>query len=232
MKSGLFITGTDTNAGKTWATLTLMHLLQQQNYCVVGMKPVASGCLWQQDQWRNADALALQQASSIALSYELVNPYAYELPVSPDIAGNHNPVDVDVIKQRYQSLQSVADLVLVEGAGGWLSPINAKQSMSDLALALQLPVLLVVALRLGCINHASLSLSAIKQSGLACLGWLAVSVDPDMVCPEQTLDVLKTRLNAEFLGLLPYQTQADYEQLACSVDLNALCQQLSIDSIV
>ncbi|KJV06301.1 dethiobiotin synthase [Methylocucumis oryzae] len=228
MKSGLFITGTDTNAGKTWATLTLMHLLQQQNHCVVGMKPVASGCLWQQGEWRNEDALALQQASSIPLPYELINPYAYELPVSPDIAGSHNPVKLELLKQRYQTLQSLADVVLVEGAGGWLSPINATQSMSDLALALQLPVLLVVALRLGCINHASLTLAAIKQAGLRCLGWLAVSVDPDMVCPEQTLQVLKARLHAEFLGVLTYQAQADYQQLGQAVDLNVLSQQLSM----
>ncbi|MDD5272783.1 MAG: dethiobiotin synthase [Methylovulum sp.] len=217
MKSGYFITGTDTHVGKTWATVTLMHYFRQQGRTVAAMKPVASGCLWQNGQWQNADALLLQQNASLPLDYTLVNPYAYELPVSPHLAGVANPVDLNTIIGKFNVLQAQAEVLLVEGAGGWYSPINAGQDNSDLAMALQLPVLLVVAIRLGCINHAKLTYRAIITSGLPCAGWLAVCNDADILLGEETIASIAAALAVPLWGVLPFQAVADFASLAREV---------------
>ena len=176
---GYFITGTDTDVGKTCATIALMRYFKRQGKTVLGMKPVASGCTLQTGELKNADALLIQENASIALDYQLINPYAYEFPVSPHIAGVHNPVKLVTIVERFNSLKALAEVIIVEGAGGWYAPLNTQDDISDLAKALALPVILVVGLRLGCINHAKLSYQAIQLSGIACVGWLAVCVAPD-----------------------------------------------------
>lgn len=221
MAEGYFITGTDTNAGKTWATLALMHYFQQQGKRVIGMKPVASGCTLHDGQLKNADALLLQQHASIAVDYDLINPYAYLPAVSPHIAGVDNPVNIDTVKRAMRTLQGLAEVLLVEGAGGWYAPINQQHSMSDLASALALPVILVVAIRLGCINHARLSYQAICASGVACAGWLAVCTDAEMLHGADNIATLIKALNTPLLGILPYQTQADFECLARCIVLSA-----------
>ncbi len=217
MKNGYFITGTDTDVGKTWATVTLMHYFKQQGRTVAAMKPVASGCLWQNGQWQNADALLLQQHASLPLDYALINPYAYELPVSPHLAGVANPVDLNTVIERFNAMQTQAEVLLVEGAGGWYSPINAGQDNSDLAMALQLPVLLVVAIRLGCINHAKLTYRAIIASGLCCAGWLAVCNDAEVLLGQETVATIAAALPTPLWGVLPFQAVADFERLAREV---------------
>ncbi|MFZ2168883.1 MAG: dethiobiotin synthase [Methylococcaceae bacterium] len=214
MEQGYFITGTDTNAGKTWATIALMRYFKQRGKYVVGMKPVASGCFMQDGELKNEDALQIQENASLKIAYDLINPYAYELPVSPHIAGYNNPVKLANIVEKFNALKAVADIVLVEGAGGWYAPLNDCEDISDLAKALALPVILVVAIRLGCINHAKLTYEAIRHSGIPCAGWIAVCVDPDMLNRDENICTVKTALNAPLLGVLPYLASADFDLLA------------------
>jgi len=220
MENAYFITGTDTNVGKTWATLALMHAIKQQGKTVVGMKPVASGCTLHQGRLQNEDALLLQAHGSIQVDYALVNPYAYLQPVSPHIAGINNPVNLDKVLANFTSLKALADIVLVEGVGGWYAPINDQQAVSDLAQCLALPVILVVGIRLGCINHARLTYEAIHASGLACAGWLAVCNDPSMLKRDENIATLKKLLNTPLLGVLPYQECADFDLLARQLSFN------------
>ena len=220
MENAYFITGTDTNVGKTWATLALMHAIKQQGKTVVGMKPVASGCTLHQGRLQNEDALLLQAHGSIQVDYALVNPYAYLQPVSPHIAGIDNPVNLDKVLANFTALKALADIVLVEGVGGWYAPINDQQAVSDLAQCLALPVILVVGIRLGCINHARLTYEAIFSSGLVCAGWLAVCNDPTMLKRDENIATLKKLLNTPLLGVLPYQECADFDLLARQLSLN------------
>ena len=214
MEQGYFITGTDTNAGKTWATIALMRYFKQQGKTVVGMKPVAAGCTTQNGQLKNEDALLIQENSSVNNDYDLINPYAYELPVSPHIAGINNPVNLPKIVEKFNSLKALAEVVLVEGAGGWYAPLNDHEDISDLAKALGLPVILVVAIRLGCINHAKLTCQAIHYLGIPCAGWIAVCVDPDMPNRDENIATIKPALKVPLLGVLPYLVSPDFDLLA------------------
>jgi len=163
-----FVTGTDTGVGKTHVALYLMKQARRQGLRVAGYKPIASGCELIDGVWKNSDALALQNASSIELDYSLINPYAFEPAIAPHIAASERGVNVDigVIGENYQRIQEQVDVVIVEGAGGCLVPINNHHTMLDLAKHLALPVSLVVGLRLGCINHALLSIQAIQARAL------------------------------------------------------------------
>lgn len=217
MERGYFITGTDTHVGKTWAAIALMQYFKKQGKSVVGMKPVASGCIMQEGKLSNEDALLIQANSSIHIEYDLINPYAYEMPVSPNIAGVYNPVQLDKIFFCFNELKELADIVLVEGAGGWFTPLNASEDVADLAKALALPVILVVAIRLGCINHAKLSYQAILHSGAPCAGWIAMCSDPDMLCREQNINTIKKALDVPLWGVLPYCASADFDALATAI---------------
>jgi len=219
MTHGYFITGTDTDAGKTWATLALMAHFKQQGKTVIGMKPVAAGCIMQDGQLKNADALLLQSHASIQAAYELVNPYAYELPVSPHIAGRDNPVVLDEVLTCFNALKQQAEVILVEGAGGWLAPINHHQDISDLATSLALPVIMVVAIRLGCINHAKLTFRAIQQSGVSCAGWIATCTGHGMLAQEENIHTIAAALGVPLLGVLPYTEVADFNALAAYLRL-------------
>jgi dethiobiotin synthetase len=211
MEKGYFITGTDTNAGKTWATIALMHYFKSLGKTVAGMKPVASGCLMQDGRLKNEDALLIQENASLPIDYDLVNPYAYELPVSPHIAGVDNPVNLDLLVGKFELLKTMADIVVVEGAGGWYSPLNEREDNSDLAKALALPVIMVVAIRLGCINHARLTYQAIMQSGVAFAGWIAVCTEPELLHRDENILTLKSALGGPLLGVLPYSKVADFK---------------------
>lgn len=219
MQKGYFITGTDTNVGKTWATIALMHYFRSRGKSVVGMKPVASGCFMANGRLVNEDALQLQQHASAVADYELINPYAYAVPVSPHIAGKHDPVSMNKVLSCFDELKQLADIVFVEGAGGWYSPINDQQAMADLAKALALPVIVVVAIKLGCINHAKLTCEAIQQAGVNCAGWIAMYSDPDMLCREATINTLKSDLALPLLGILPYAQTADFDLFAQHISL-------------
>jgi dethiobiotin synthetase len=206
MKKSYFVTGTDTNVGKTWATLALMTHFQQQNLSVVGMKPVASGCKKINGAWQNDDALVIQKHSSLSLNYSLINPYAYELPISPHLAGKDNPVDLETIFINFQTLQNLADIVIVEGAGGWYAPLNENETIANLAKMLNVPIILVVSIKLGCINHAQLTFEAIKNANLNCVGWVAVCNDVNFDV-DATIESLKSRLFTPLIGVLPYLAQ-------------------------
>ncbi|MBS3963361.1 MAG: dethiobiotin synthase [Methylomonas sp.] len=216
-KPAFFITGTDTEIGKTWSTAALLRAFQQQGKSALAMKPVSAGCQWLDGRWQNDDALLLQRHSSLQLPYDWVNPYAFERAISPHLAANGVDIDLSVIRAAFASLEQQADVVLVEGAGGWLSPLSDHLNNQGLATALDLPVILVVGMRLGCLNHACLSYQAIRASGRVCAGWIANSIDPAMQALEGNLDYLQNRIDAPFLGLLPFVAHADFERLAAVV---------------
>ncbi len=202
MTRGFFITGTDTGVGKTCVTLGLMRALQAQGHTVVGMKPVASGCHAVLNRLENDDALRLQSCSSLPVKYGQVNPYAFEPAVAPQLAARINgaSIQIAVIGKSFRELSEGADFVVVEGVGGWLVPINAEQTMQDVAIDLGLPVVLVVAIRLGCLNHALLTAAAIHKSGLRLAGWVANRVDPQCEHPDELVTALGERLPAALLA--------------------------------
>ncbi|OUR71988.1 dethiobiotin synthase [Methylophaga sp. 41_12_T18] len=212
--TSLFVTGTDTEVGKTFISVALIELFKQQGLNVAGMKPIASGCQQTQAGLRNEDALALQQQANVELAYELINPYAFAPAIAPHIAAQQaaTAIDINVLKSHYQQIQAQADVVVVEGAGGWLVPLNETDTMADLASTLNLPVVLVVGIRLGCINHALLSVAAIKQTGLSLLGWVAndLETSPQAKAMVQTLEQY---IAAPCLGVVP---QLNSEQSATS----------------
>ncbi|VAW74951.1 Dethiobiotin synthetase [hydrothermal vent metagenome] len=202
---GYFVTGTDTGVGKTAVSLELMRLLQAQGHVVTAMKPVASGCRREAVGLVNDDALQLQAQASVTLPYRLVNPYAFEAAIAPQIAAAATSIDISlkVIEEAFSSLGQEADRIVVEGIGGWAVPVNASQTMADVAVALGLPVVLVVAIRLGCINHALLTAQAITASGACFVGWIANRLDPACQAQDETITALRQCLPVLCLGDLP-----------------------------
>ena len=205
---GYFITGTDTGVGKTVVALGLMHALQSRGHTVVAMKPVAAGCESTPAGLRNDDALRLQQQASMELDYAQLNPYAFAPAIAPHIAAEQAGMHIDInkIDNKYKELSMLADCVLVEGAGGWQVPLNAHATLADLASALGLDVILVVGLRLGCLNHALLSAQSITACGCRLAGWVANHVLPDAAVTEANIDSLESRLMCPRLGTIPYKT--------------------------
>ena len=210
MIKGYFVTGTDTGCGKTEVTLGLMALLQAAGFSVLGMKPVASGAVCGNDGLRNDDALRLQAQSSRPVDYRLLNPYAFEPPIAPHLAARQarQAIDLARIQSCCNELAGRADLVLVEGVGGWRVPLSGGRCVSDLALLLGLPVILVVGLRLGCINHALLTAEAVIASGAQLCGWVANRVDPHMLQAQANIATLEQMLPAPLLGVVPYMKAA------------------------
>lgn len=212
----VYITGTDTGIGKTFASCALLHTLRQQGLRAVGMKPVASGCEMTPEGLRNEDAVALRAASDPVPAYADLNPYALPEPLAPELAADDAGVtlSLDQIEAAFGRLRAQADTVVVEGVGGWLAPLSAELDQSHLVHALQLPVVLVVGLRLGCINHARLSLQAIQARGATCIGWIANEVDPLMARIDDNVRMLRDRLPLPYWGRLPYAPGGDPAQLA------------------
>jgi dethiobiotin synthetase len=204
--STLFIAGTDTGVGKTHATCTLLHLLRSRGNQACGMKPVASGCVETPQGLRNDDALALQAASSSPMPYEWINPVALREPLSPHLAAAHEGVEIRLapLYEAFERLRGMHDDVLVEGVGGWLVPLSRSLLASDIPRQWQLPVVLVVGLRLGCINHALLSARAIATDGCRLVGWIGNHIDPDMDAVDENVATLRHHLPAPCLGILPH----------------------------
>jgi dethiobiotin synthetase len=204
--STLFIAGTDTGVGKTHATCTLLHLLRVRGSHACGMKPVASGCAETPQGLRNDDALALQAASSAPMPYEWINPIALREPLSPHLAAAHEGVEIALapLYEAFERLRGMHDDVLVEGVGGWLVPLSRSLLASDIARQWQLPVVLVVGLRLGCLNHALLSARAIATDGCRLVGWIGNRIDPAMDAVEENIETLRHQLPAPCLGILPH----------------------------
>ncbi|WP_045728480.1 dethiobiotin synthase [Xanthomonas sp. GPE 39] len=211
-----YVTGTDTGIGKTIASTALLHALRARGQRAVGMKPVASGCEPHADGWRNEDALALQAASVPCPTYHDLNPYALPLPLAPELAAADAGVQLSLqpITEAFARLRALADVVVVEGVGGWAAPLSATLDQADLARALGLPVVLVVGLRLGCLNHARLSAAAIAADGLQCIGWIGNEIDPAMERIDDNMAMLRERLPMPCWGRLPYRPQPQAEQLA------------------
>jgi dethiobiotin synthetase len=213
---GFFVTGTDTGIGKTRVSAGLLRALSNSGLKTVGMKPVASGTEMTPDGLRNEDALELQKAASLKRDYALVNPYCFAPAIAPHIAALDAQVEIglDPIRAAYAELCRGADAVVVEGVGGWQVPLSPALELPDLAREFELPVLLVVGLRLGCLNHAQLTARAIRADGLELAGWVANAVDPDFQRPEANLATLAAELQAPLLGALPYAPKVRAEALA------------------
>lgn len=206
MSRAVFIAGTDTGIGKTHAACTLLHALRAAGRDACGMKPVASGCTETPDGLRNDDALALLAAGGVELPYAQLNPVALREPLSPHLAAERDGVEITLapLREAFEQLQAAQDTVVVEGVGGWLVPLAPGLSASDIARQWQLPVILVVGLRLGCLNHAQLSARAIAADGCRLLGWIGNCIDPAMDAPEENVATLCRLLPAPCLGVLPH----------------------------
>lgn len=212
MNRGFFVTGTDTGVGKTVASVALLHALRADGRPAVGMKPVASGCERTPEGWRNEDALALQAASSPRPDYLLVNPYALPEPTAPQIASALAGVKVALptLLAAHAALAGLADgRVLVEGVGGWLAPLADGLEQADLVRALDIPVVLVVGLKLGCLNHARLTARAIAADGCRFAGWVGNAVEPPGPHADAYVELLRAALPGPCLGLLPHAPGAD-----------------------
>ena len=196
MPGGLFITGTDTAAGKTVVARLIVRSLVADGVRVAVMKPVAAGSIMTPDGPRNEDALGLIADSNVDLPYATINPYCLAAPVAPHLAARDTGVTIELsrIQQHFKSLRAAADCVIVEGAGGWLAPLNDGEFIADLAAALELPVLLVVGLRLGCLNHALLTVAAIRQRRLLMAGWIANQIDPGFARMPDNLATLERHI--------------------------------------
>lgn len=220
-KKTFFITGTDTHVGKTSVATGLLKLAQQKGLSSLGLKPVAAGCDETAEGLRNEDALALIAASSVKLRYEQINPVALKSAVSPHIAAQRERrvLSADRLAGFCRSSFRLADFTLVEGAGGWRVPINPTETMANLAQILQLPVILVVAVRLGCLNHALLTLEAIRQDGLPLAGWVANLVDPEMDAQQENIMTLMQKIPAPCLGVVPFLSSADADIIASHLTL-------------
>lgn len=224
-----FITGTDTEIGKTWFTCGLLRAAARHGLRAVGMKPIAAGGLENQDGGiDNEDVSQHILAGNVDAPLYYRNPYAFSLPVSPHIAAREAGVAIDFARLQgaHQALLKLADLVLVEGAGGWLAPVDEARTMQDLAVALDAPVILVVGIRLGCLNHATLTLRAIQSSGLRCAGWLANCLDPAMPALQDNIDFLRGHLDVSFLGALPYLADQEKAELNQAPILDQALQTL------
>lgn len=225
MHTGFFVTGTDTGIGKTVISCLLLEAFAAQGKAVVGMKPIASGS--EQGKWHDVEFLCA--ASNVAAPREHVNPYAMHPPIAPHIAAGQAGVAIELpqLKQAYDALAASADVVIVEGVGGFCVPVNAHQTTADLAKLLGLPVILVVGMRLGCINHAMLTVQAIEQAGLCIAGWVANCVEPEMAVLDETVDALQQRIDAPLLGKVPFAAVPEITQvtqLTHCLDMQRLLQ--------
>ena len=217
MATGYYVTGTDTAAGKTCASVALLHALRARGLRAVGMKPVASGCELRQGAWQNEDALALQAASSEPLpGYALVNPFALPEATAPQIAAAHCGASVGIAPMlaAYEALAARADAVVVEGVGGWLAPFADGFEQAELARRLRLPVILVVGLKLGCLNHARLSERRILDDGLPLAGWIGNAVDPQLEFAGEYADLVRRSMSSPCLGMLPHGGSSPASSLA------------------
>ncbi len=219
---GYFITGTDTDVGKTVISLALVEKFKQQGFKTGVMKPVSAGCELTDQGLRNSDAVSLQKTSNVELDYDTINPYAFAPPIAPHIAAveKNTSIDIEHIKQCYQEIAKKSEHVIVEGAGGWMVPLNSFQTMADIAMRLQTPVILVVGLRLGCLSHTLLTVEAIRYSKLPLAGWIANHLSPNMPYVENNIETLKEMIDAPLIGCVPYTT--------CSTSSSTIANYLSL----
>jgi dethiobiotin synthetase len=235
MSRGVFIAGTDTGVGKTRVSVALLQALQQRDLKAVGMKPVATGAVplpagaeslrrFSANGLINEDVAAIAAFCPPECESSLINPYCFELPVSPHIAARRAGVSIEPerIAAAYEALAQQCAAVVVEGTGGWLAPIGERATMAEIAVRLRLPVVLVVGVRLGCLNHALLSQQAILATGLPLAGWIGSVLDPAMLCLQDNLAALSARLQAPRLALLAHNPRSDGDAAALAAASGAL----------
>ncbi len=222
--TSFIVSGTDTGIGKTWVTVALIRAFLDRGERVLGMKPLASGCEVIDNELRNEDALLIQQAGWQAVDYSLVNPYAFKPPVSPHAAAAKEGVQVSLktILECYEILQGQADRVIIEGVGGWRVPFSDELSLKDLVKALELPVIMVVGLKLGCINHALLTAEALDRDGIELRAWVANQLESDYLMQDATMRTLETSIPAPLLGLTPCLQTLQPDKLAEALDVDVL----------
>lgn len=230
----IFVTGTDTDAGKTLVATTLLYKAQAQGLTCFGLKPIAAGCEWSentqdksiQGQWHNDDALLLQAASLPAQNYSTHNPIAYPQAIAPHIAATLNDHELGiktVLSVCETGLRQAVDFHLIEGAGGWSVPLNDQETLADLACKLvnehEYRIVLVVGMKLGCINHALLTQHMILNSGLNIVGWVANHIDPDMSEQDANFEYLKKHMKAPCLGRIPFSPNTSAKDLIQHIEL-------------
>lgn len=227
MADAYFVTGTDTGVGKTLVAAALLLAAGARGARTIGLKPIASGAAATPAGLRNEDALALLAAMNRELPYGEVNPVVLAPAIAPHIALAAEGLALDVAALHARCLPALArphDFAVVEGAGGWRVPLNHAETLAGLACRLGFPVVLVVGLRLGCINHALLTAEAIRADGLELAGWVANHVDPGMSCPAENLATLDAMLGAPRLGVIPWRAGIDARAAAGLLDIDRLCR--------
>ena len=214
--TNFFITGTDTGVGKTWFTVAFMAALKERGLNVMGMKPIATGAEKIKDRLINEDAKLIMQNCSQKVSYNLINPFVFELPIAPHVAAKHEGVviELDQITKNYHLLKSMCNVLVVEGVGGWRVPVTNEHSLTDLVSKLNLSVILVVGMRLGCINHAILTAEAINADGINLCGWVSNHLDRVYSNSEETIETLKKRLHCPHIADLRYNSNFDPNKIA------------------
>ncbi|MEP6547578.1 MAG: dethiobiotin synthase [Gammaproteobacteria bacterium] len=224
MSRALFVTGTDTGVGKTRVASALCRTLAAGGKRVAAMKPVASGCTQTPYGLRNQDAIALLAAMNVRARYSEVNPYAFEPAIAPHIAAEEAgiAIDFELLDRAYEQLSVRSDFLIVEGAGGWLAPLDATRGFADLAAHWHTEVVMVVGLRLGCLNHALLTVESIERRGLTLHGWVANCIDPGFDRLRENVASLSSRINAPCLGFFRFEPQASHESLAAGLVVDAL----------
>ncbi len=225
MNGTYFVAGTDTGVGKTLISTALLQVARQQQLTTFGLKPLAAGCDETPDGLRNEDALALQAAMTVELAYEQVNPVALAEPIAPHLAAAlaGRRLSLDRLAGFCRgALMNKADFRLIEGAGGWRMPLNESETLAGLPKALNIPVILVVGVRLGCLNHALLTQEAMVRDGVRIAGWVASQVEPDMPALEGNLATLRNMIAAPCLGEVPYLAEASAEKAAEFLSIEAL----------
>lgn len=235
-----FVTGTDTNVGKTLISCALLKCFAAQGFRVIGMKPVAAGGSLRSNgdtpdvplagtagidaSGRNEDVIYLNEASNVSAENSLINPYHFASAIAPHLAAQQENLRIDLphIVASFHALQTVADVVIVEGAGGFIVPLNDTQDSGDLAVQLGLPIILVVGMRLGCLNHALLTVQAITARGLVLAGWVANCVDENMTMRAENIAALQQRIHAPLLGIAPFQAHPNPQLAATHLQLARL----------
>jgi dethiobiotin synthetase len=225
-ETGCFVTATDTGAGKTVASLGLMAALSGAGRRVAGMKPVAAGSAVTTEGPRNDDAVLLWTQGPAGLPYADINPYALCLPVAPHVAAAHDGVRIDlaVIAAAFSRIAAQAEIVIVEGAGGWRVPLTGTETTADLVRRLALPVVVVVGLRLGCINHALLTAESIRRDGLSLMGWIANHIDPDYQDVAATIAYLDAHIGAPRIASIPRLAHPSPRFVAATFDAGFLAR--------
>ncbi len=219
MNQPWFVTGTDTGVGKTWCTLALMEYFKNQGQRVVGMKPIATGGGFESGDLRNSDAIQIMAASNINPPYRWVNPYVFLPPISPYLAAEQENriIQLDIIVETYQKLAEHADVVFVEGIGGWRVPFSSQHDLKDIVHTINAKIILVVGLGLGCVNHTLLTAETIQRDGCQLVGWIANLVTPDFNA-QGSIEIISERLDIPLLAKMPCLTRLDVPQLATHIE--------------